>query len=223
MYIPTLDLPLMWESLPFLLTGLSYTLGIAIASFLAGNALGLLLTFLGMLQNPWVRRIVRGYISFLRGVPALVLLFLLYFGLPYQLPALTAAIICFSLTSSAFIGEIYRGSIAGVDRGQWDAAYALGLSFSKTLRLIILPQAFRISVPALSNVAMDLLKGTSLVAMITIPDIFQKAKIVGGRTFDYMSMYVLVAIIYWLLCIGIEALQHRLEKRFADRFESQKG
>ena len=93
MYIPTLDLPLMWESLPFLLTGLSYTLGIAIASFLAGNALGLLLTFLGMLQNPWVRRIVRGYISFLRGVPALVLLFLLYFGLPYQLPALTAAII----------------------------------------------------------------------------------------------------------------------------------
>mgnify|MGYP001048785875 FL=1 len=145
------------------------------------------------------------------------------FGLPYQLPALTAAIICFSLTSSAFIGEIYRGSIAGVDRGQWDAAYALGLSFSKTLRLIILPQAFRISVPALSNVAMDLLKGTSLAAMITIPDIFQKAKIVGGRTFDYMSMYVLVAIIYWLLCIGIEALQHRLEKRFADRFESQKG
>ena len=190
---------------------------------MAGKAVGLLLTFLGMLQNPWVRRIVRGYISFLRGVPALVLLFLLYFGLPYQLPALTAAIICFSLTSSAFIGEIYRGSIAGVDRGQWDAAYALGLSFSKTLRLIILPQAFRISVPALSNVAMDLLKGTSLAAMITIPDIFQKAKIVGGRTFDYMSMYVLVAIIYWLLCIGIEALQHRLEKRFADRFESQKG
>ncbi|MBV6552698.1 amino acid ABC transporter permease, partial [Acinetobacter soli] len=70
----------------------------------------------------------------------------------------------------------------------------------------------------MSKVAMDLLKGTSLAAMITIPDIFQKAKIVGGRTFDYMSMYVLVAIIYWLLCIGIEALQHRLEKRFAARF-----
>ncbi|EAC5373209.1 ABC transporter permease subunit, partial [Listeria monocytogenes] len=122
-----------------------------------------------------------------------------------------------------FIGEIYRGSIAGVDRGQFDAAYALGLSFTKTMRLIILPQAFRISVPALSNVAMDLLKGTSLAAMITIPDIFQKAKIVGGRTFDYMSMYVLVAIIYWLLCILIEAGQKRLEQHFSKRFAANEA
>src|SRR5699024_10759987 len=180
MYIPTLDFPLMIESIPFLLSGLSYTLGIALVSFIGGNLLGLLLTFLGMLPNRFLRGFVRGYLSFLRGVPALVLLFLLYFGLPYQLPALAAAIICFTLTSSAFIGEIYRGSIAGVDRGQFDAAFALGLSFPKAMRFVILPQAFRISIPALSNVAMDLLKGTSLAAMITIPDIFQKAKIVGG-------------------------------------------
>ena len=89
----------------------------------------------------------------------MVLLFLLYFGLPYQLNAVVAAIICFSFTSSAFIGEIYRGSIAGVNAGQWDAAYALGNRFFPTMRYIILPQAFRISIPALSNVAMDLLKG----------------------------------------------------------------
>ncbi|WNS43018.1 amino acid ABC transporter permease [Paenibacillus sp. MMS20-IR301] len=219
MYIPTLDFNLIWSSLPFLLLGLPYTLGITIISFLAGNVLGILLTYLGMLPNRWMKVFVRGYLSFLRGVPALVLLFLLYFGLPYQLPALAAAIICFTLTSSAFIGEIYRGSIAGVDRGQWDAAYALGFNFPQVLRLIILPQAFRISIPALSNVAMDLLKGTSLAAMITVPDVFQKAKIVGGRTFDYMSMYVLVAIIYWLLCMGIEAIQKYLERRIARRFE----
>lgn len=222
MYIPTLDLSLMWESLPFILSGLPYTLGIAAVSFLAGNFLGLLLTVLGMLPSRLIRGFVRGYISFLRGVPALVLLFLLYFGLPFQLPALAAAIICFSLTSSAFIGEIYRGSINGVDNGQWDAAYALGLPFMKTMRRIILPQAFRISIPALSNVALDLLKGTSLAAMITIPDIFQKAKIVGGRTFDYMSLYILVAIIYWLLCISIEACQTRLEKKYSRRVETKK-
>jgi cystine transport system permease protein len=145
-------------------------------------------------------------------------LFLLYFGLPYQLDALTATIVCFSLTSSAFIGEIYRGSIAGVDRGQWDAAYALGFSFPKVMRSIILPQAFRISIPALSNVAMDLVKGTSLAAMITIPDIFQKAKIVGGRTFDYMSMYVLVAIIYWCICLLIEYVQKYLEDYYLRRY-----
>lgn len=217
MYIPTLDIKLMIDSLPFVLQGLSYTLGIGVLSFLLGNILGLVLTILGMIPSKILQSLVRFYLSFLRGVPALVLLFLLYFGLPYQLSALTATIICFSLTSSAFIGEIYRGSINGVDRGQWDAAYALGLPFFKVIRLVILPQAFRISIPALSNVAMDLVKGTSLAAMITIPDIFQKAKIVGGRTFDYMSMYVLVAIIYWLLCIGIEWVQKRLENVYLRR------
>jgi cystine transport system permease protein len=218
MYIPVLDFSLMLQSIPFILSGLSYTLGISIVSFLIGNLIGILLTVLSFSPLRIIQLFVRFYISFLRGVPALVLLFLLYFGLPYQLSALSASIICFSLTSSAFIGEIYRGSISGVEAGQWDAAYALGHGFFKTMQYIILPQAFRISVPALSNVAMDLVKGSSLAAMITIPDIFQKAKIVGGRTFDYMSMYVLVAIIYWLLCILIGHLQKRLEQYFQKRY-----
>ncbi|EOI55575.1 amino acid ABC transporter permease [Enterococcus gilvus] len=218
MYIPTIDIPLMIESVPFLLSGLGYTLGISLAAFFFGNLLGILLTILGFV--PWlpIKLFVRFYLSFLRGTPALVLLFLLYFGLPYQLNAVVAAVICFSLTSSAFIGEIYRGSIAGVNGGQWDAAYALGNRFFPTMRYIILPQAVRISIPALGNVAMDLLKGTSLAAMITVPDIFQKAKIIGGRTFDYLSMYILVALIYWLLCIGIGHLQYRLEKYFQQKY-----
>ena len=86
------------------------------------------------------------------------------------------------------------------------------------MRYIILPQAMRISIPALSNVAMDLVKGTSLAAMITVPDIFQKAKIVGGRTFDYLSMYILVAIIYWLLCIIVGNIQKRLEIHFQRKY-----
>jgi cystine transport system permease protein len=195
MYIPTFDFQLMWESLPFILGGLSYTIGIAFASFFFGNLLGILFTTLSFLPNRWLNRVIRVLISFLRGVPALVILFLLYFGLPYQLDALTATIVCFSLTSSA-----------------------LGFSFPKVMRSIILPQAFRISIPALSNVAMDLVKGTSLAAMITIPDIFQKAKIVGGRTFDYMSMYVLVAIIYWCICLLIEYVQKYLEDYYLRRY-----
>ncbi|WP_445449914.1 ABC transporter permease subunit, partial [Enterococcus faecalis] len=137
MYIPTIDIPLMIESVPFLLSGLGYTLGISLAAFFFGNLLGILLTILGFV--PWlpIKLFVRFYLSFLRGTPALVLLFLLYFGLPYQLNAVVAAVICFSLTSSAFIGEIYRGSIAGVNGGQWDAAYALGNRFFPTMRYII--------------------------------------------------------------------------------------
>lgn len=218
MYLPTIDLALMVDSIPFLLSGLGYTLGISLTAFVFGNILGVLLTVLGFVPLRAVKLFVRLYLSFLRGTPALVLLFLLYFGLSYQLNAVVAAIICFSLTSSAFIGEIYRGSIAGVNAGQWDAAYALGNRFFPTMRYIILPQAVRISIPALSNVAMDLLKGTSLAAMITVPDIFQKAKIIGGRTFDYLSMYILVALIYWLLCIGIGRLQHQLERYFQQKY-----
>lgn len=218
MYIPTIDINLMIESIPFIVSGLGYTLGISVAAFLLGNFLGIIVTILGFISWKPLQLFVRFYLSFLRGTPALVLLFLLYFGLPYQLNAVVASIICFSLTSSAFIGEIYRGSIAGVNKGQWDAANALGNRFFPTMRYIILPQAMRISIPALSNVAMDLVKGTSLAAVITVPDIFQKAKIVGGRTFDYLSMYILVAIIYWLLCIIVGNIQKRLEIHFQKKY-----
>ncbi len=208
-----LNFELMVKSIPYILLGLPYTLGLSLLTFILGNILGILITALGMIPNKIVKKIVRIYISFIRGVPALVILFILYFGLPYQLSALTATIICFTLTSSAFISEIYRGAISGVDAGQWDAAYTLDLDFSTTMIKVVLPQAIRISIPSLGNVAMDLLKGTSLAAMITIPDIFQRAKIVGGRSFDYMSMYILVALIYWSLCILIELIQKRIEKR----------
>ena len=213
MYFPLIDFSLMWTSLPFVLQGLVYTLGIGFVSFLLGNLVGLLLTVLGLLDWLPLNVFIRFYLSFFRGIPALVLLFLLYFGLPYQLSALTASVICFTITSSAFIGEIYRGSLAGVSSGQWDAGLASGFSFFGVLKYIVLPQAFRISVPALSNVAMDLVKGTSLAATITVPEIFQKANIIGGRTFDYFSLYILVALIYWVICIGIEKVQQYLEKR----------
>lgn len=208
-----LNFELMIKSIPYILLGLPYTLGISIVTFFLGNLLGIVLTALGMLNNRVITNIVKVYISFVRGVPALVFLFLLYFGLPYQLSALTATIICFTITSSAFISEIYRGSILGIDQGQWDAAYTLDLSFVDTMKKVIIPQAIRISVPALGNVAMDLVKGTSLAAMITIPDIFQRAKIIGGRSFDYMSLYILIALVYWGLCILIEMIQKRIELR----------
>ena len=187
MYFPLIDFSLMWTSLPFVLQGLVYTLGIGFVSFVLGNLVGLLLTVLGLLDWLPLNVFIRFY--------------------------LTASVICFTITSSAFIGEIYRGSLAGVSSGQWDAGLASGFSFFGVLKYIVLPQAFRISVPALSNVAMDLVKGTSLAATITVPEIFQKAKIIGGRTFDYFSLYILVALIYWIICIGIEKVQQYLEKR----------
>lgn len=217
MYVPKIDMGLMLESIPYILTGLPYTVGISVITFCLGNLFGIILAVLGLLPSRLLKGSIQFYLSFLRGVPGLVLLFLLYFGLPIQLSALQAVIICFTLTSSAFLGEIYRGAILGVGVGQWEAARALGLNFLQIISSIILPQAFRIAIPALGNVAMDLVKGTSLAAMITVPEIFQKAKIIGGREFDYMTLDILVALMYWGLCLLISLGQKRLEKSYVTR------
>ena len=212
------NLKLAIHSLSFVLSGLQYTLGIAAVSFILGTILGFL--FVLMKRSPFLllRLIANFHVSFMRGTPTLVFLFLLYFGLPYfkiQLPAIICSIICFSIVSSAYICEVLRSSIDAVDDGQWEASTSLGLNYFQTLRRVIVPQAFRISVPPLSNVLLDMIKGTSLAAMITVPDIFQNAKIVGGREFDYMTMYILVALIYWSICLVFEQGQKILEKRLS--------
>ena len=212
------NLKLAIHSLSFVLSGLQYTLGIAGVSFIFGTILGFMFVLMKRSNIRILRMIANFHVSFMRGTPTLVFLFLLYFGLPYlkiQLPALVCAILCFSIASSAYICEVLRSSIDAVDYGQWEASTSLGLNYFQTLRRVILPQAFRISVPPLSNVLLDMIKGTSLAAMITVPDIFQNAKIVGGREFDYMTMYILVALIYWSICLVFEQGQKILEKRLS--------
>ncbi|KXT76924.1 amino acid ABC transporter permease [Streptococcus sp. DD12] len=209
-----IDLSLMVKSIPFVLAGLPYTLGISLVSFVLGNLFGILLARLRLSRKAYWRYPARVYISIMRGVPLLVVLFTLYFGLPYlsvQLPALLCAFIGFSTVSSAYIAEIYRSAIEAVDQGQWEAARALGLPQKSIFKRIILPQALRIAVAPLGNVMIDMVKSSSLAAMITVPDIFQQAKIIGGRAYDYMSMYILIAFIYWLLSFILELLQDRLE------------
>ena len=204
------------ESLPYVLEGLGNTLFISFVSMAFGLLLGLFLA-LGRGSSNWLLRLPSSlYISFMRGVPILVILFILYFGFPVigiEFTALQAAVIGFSLNSAAYIAEINRSAINAVDRGQWEASTSLGLSYWQTLRGIILPQAVRIALPPLSNVMLDLIKASSLAAMITVPEIFQHAKIVGGRELDYMTMYILIALIYWGICSVVSVLQRYLEKR----------
>ncbi|HER2918941.1 amino-acid ABC transporter permease yckA [Streptococcus pyogenes] len=213
-----INIPLMKDSLGFVLSGLPYTLGISLLSFFTGLFLGLGLALLGRSCQPLIHYLVRAYISIMRGVPMIVVLFVLYFGLPYyglELPALLCAYLGFSMVSAAYISEVFRSSIEAIDKGQWEAAKALGLPYALMVKKIILPQAFRIAVPPLGNVIIDMVKSSSLAAMITVPDIFQNAKIIGGREWDYMSMYILVAFIYWLIAFLLERYQEFLENKLA--------
>ncbi|WP_343840168.1 amino acid ABC transporter permease [Salinibacillus aidingensis] len=206
------------DSLPFVLGGLPMTIAVSFVAMGIGLILGLFLALGRNSKTILLRWPVRLYISFMRGTPIIVFLFILYNGLPYagiELSAYMAAIIGFGLNSAAYIAEINRASLNSVPSGQWESAQALGLTKWKTLGSIILPQATRIALPPLTNVFLDLVKASSLAAVITVPELFQKAQIVGGRTYDHMTMYVLIALIYWSLCIVISAFQERLEKRFS--------
>ena len=205
------------DSFGYVLTGIGYTLMISGFGFLFGLMLGFLLAVMRLSRFSLWRGLSRLYISFMRGTPTLVLLFILYFGFPFigiYFEAVPAAILGFSLSSSAYIAEIIRSALSAIDKGQWEAGMSLGLSRRRVLLKIIIPQALRIAVPPLSNVVLDLVKGSSLAAMITVPDIFQNAKIVGGRENDYMTMYILVALIYWGICSVYSVLQQKLEKKF---------
>lgn len=207
------------ESLPYVLEGIWYTLLISMVSMLCGLVIGFFLALARTSPRKIMQWPARLYISFMRGVPILVILFLLYFAMPVigiEFTAVQAALIGFSINSAAYIAEVFRSSLSSVDKGQWESSTALGLSYWQTMRRIILPQSVRIAVPPLSNVYLDLIKASSLAAMITVPEIFQKARIVGAREYDLLTLLILVALIYWAICSVMTVLQNYLEKRFAE-------
>lgn len=211
------DPGLAWSSLPYVLQGLGLTLFISLLSMVLGLIMSLFLALARRSPQKWLRWPARLYISFMRGVPILIILFLLYFGFPYigiQFNAVTAAVIGFSFNSAAYMAEINRSAISAVPKGQWESARSLGFSYPLMMRRIVLPQASRIAVPPLTNVLLDLIKASSLAAMITVPEIFQMSRIVAGREMDYMTMFILVALIYWAVCSVMTLLQNYLEKRF---------
>ena len=207
------------ESLPYVLEGIWYTLLISIVSMMFGLVIGFFLALARTSKFKILEWPARLYISFMRGVPILVILFLLYFAMPVigiEFSAIQAALIGFTINCAAYIAEVFRSSLASVDKGQWESSTALGLSYWQTMKRIILPQSVRIAVPPLSNVFLDLIKASSLAAMITVPEVFQKARIVGAREYDLLTLLILVALIYWAICSVMTIFQNYMEKRYAD-------
>ncbi|WP_298085028.1 amino acid ABC transporter permease [uncultured Campylobacter sp.] len=191
------------------LTAISFSLGLLIA----------VLTAIARIANIKIlKQLSEFYIWIFRGTPLLVQLFIVYFGLPIvgvTLDVWSAAIITFSLNIGAYASEAVRAAVLSVPKGQWEAATALGMSYTQILRRIIAPQAARISLPPLSNIFISTLKDTSLAASITMVDMFMVAQRIAARTFDPLTLYVLAALFYLIVCTFLTFLQARLEKRFS--------
>jgi len=210
-------LQLMLDSLgPLLWAALAFTAPLTLLSFAFGLIVGLL-TALARLFGPRpLVAVARFYVWIIRGTPLLVQLFLIFYGLPSAgilLDAFTAALIGFTLIIGAYSSEIIRAVIASVPKGQWEAAYSIGMTWGQAMRRTILPQAARTAVPPLSNSFISLVKDTSLAAAITVPEMFQAAQRIVAVTYEPLILYVEAALLYLAMCSVLSALQARLEER----------
>ncbi|CAI2932645.1 amino acid ABC transporter permease [Aminobacter niigataensis] len=210
-------LQLMLESLgPLLWAALVFTAPLTLLSFAFGLTVGLGAALARLFGPAWLSAIVRFYVWIIRGTPLLVQLFLIFYGLPsigVVLDAFPAALIGFTLNVGAYSSEIIRAAISSVAKGQWEAAYSIGMTWSQAMRRTILPQAARVAVPPLSNTFISLVKDTSLAAAITVPEMFQAAQRIVATTYEPLILYVEAALLYLAMSSVLSALQVRLEKR----------
>lgn len=208
---------LLREAAPVMVKGAGYTLAFAVAAMVGGLVLGFPAAILRL--APWapLRWPAALYVSVFRGTPLLVQLFVVYYGLPgigIEFTPVTAGILALSLNAGAYLSESLRGAILGIGKGQWNAGFSLGLTYPQTLGLVILPQALRTAVPAMSNTLISLIKDTALVSVITVTELMLVTKELISVTFRPLPLYVAAAVVYWLLSLFFEVVQRRAERHF---------
>ena len=220
-------LHLMAHSLwPLLYAGLVFTVPLTLASFAIGLALAFIVALVRLFGPKWAVAVVRFYVWLFRGSPLLVQLFVIFYGLPnvgIVLDPLTAAIIGFSLNVGAYNSEVIRGVIESIPKGQWEAAYSMGMTREQALRRAILPQAARVALPPLSNSFIALVKDTSLAAVLTVPEVFQAAQRIASVTYEPLILYTEAALVYLLFSSVLSSAQVRLERKFGRHALFQAG
>ncbi|WP_201974802.1 amino acid ABC transporter permease [Aeromonas hydrophila] len=203
---------------PLLSAGLIFTVPLTLITFVLGIVLGLSVALARLYGPAPLVMLVRFYVWLIRGTPLLVQLFLIFYGLPSAgivLDAFTAAVIGFTLNIGAYSSEIIRATLAAIPKGQWEAAYSIGMNWPQVMWRVILPQTARIAVPPLSNTFISLVKDTSLAAAVTVPELFQAAQRLASVTYEPLILYVETALIYLLFSSVLSTLQDKLEQRLA--------
>ncbi len=217
--------PSAWDLLlssfwPMVQGALVGTIPLALASFAIGMVLAVIFALMRLSKVKLVSGIARVYISVVRGTPLLVQLFVIFYGLPsigLVFDPWPSAVVAFSINVGGYAAEVVRAAILSVPKGQWEAAYMIGMSHRRALTRIILPQAARVSVPPLSNTFISLVKDTSLASLILVTELFREAQKVAAFSGDFMLLYLEAALIYWIVCLVLSSGQGLLEKRL-DRY-----
>lgn len=205
--------PAHWNAL---LAGLSWTVFLSLVGFVAGGIVGFAVALARISDNAIVRGIAVVYVNLIQGTPLLVLMFVLYFGLPiigFEMPPLAAACIAMTLFSAAYLGEIWRGCLESVPRTQWEAADCLALARWERMLLVILPQALRIATPPTVGFMVQIVKNTSIASVIGMAEMTYIGKLINNATFQPFRTYLVIAALYFALCYPLSWLSRRLERK----------
>lgn len=206
------------EFLPILLEGALVTVQVTVLAFLLSSVLGLILALGKLSPIRAVSYAAATVINVIRGLPIIVQLFYIYFVLPdlgIHLTAFQAGVIGLGIAYSAYQAENFRAGIEAVDPGQREAALAMGMSRTMLMRRVVLPQAFRIALPPYGNTLVMMLKDSSLVSTITVAEMTRAGQLIASSTFQNMTVYTLVALLYLALSLPLVGILKRIEKRFA--------
>lgn len=209
---------LILSSAPLIGRGLAVTLTVSVAVLLLGSIIGLGGGLCLLYGAPPLRLAARVYTDTLRGIPQLVLIFAIFYGFPVlglQLSAILAGILALSLFCGAHVAEVVRGAVASIPRGQSDAAMGIGLNFRQRLRHVIFPQAVVRILPAWVNTAVEIVKSSSLVSLVSVVDLTMAVQQVVGRTREALLFYAVAAALYFTLNFTLSIAGQRLEKRFS--------
>ncbi|MBX9806133.1 MAG: amino acid ABC transporter permease [Alphaproteobacteria bacterium] len=213
----TLHFDAIIPSLPFILAGVGVTIKFTLVSLLCGLPLGILLALAKISHQTSLRWFAEAYTSVFRGTPLLVQLFIFYFATPqltgYALSTFEAGVLTFSLNSAAYSSEIIRAGIQAIDRGQWDAAHVLGLSYYQTLRTVILPQSVRNILPALVNEIVDLLKESALISTLGEADLLRRSQIVASEKYLFFEPLLIAAVGYYIMVMVVSLGAKLLERK----------
>lgn len=224
-----IDISFIWTAFVALLEVIPVTLAITFVSVGCGFVIGLIVALSNQYNIPVLKQLSVAYVTFIRGTPMLTHLLLIYAGLPLlidyvavslnlpiksaQIPMIFFAYVSFSITAGAYMSEVIRSGLLAVNRGQLEAAFSVGMTYTQAMKRIILPQALAASIPNLSNMFIGMLHGSTLAFTVSVVEINAKAQIIATTNWKFFEAYLAAAIIFWILTIIIERITAVIEKK----------
>ena len=202
--------------LAYLILAMRWTVLLTLLALVGGSTIGLLVAAAGASRQAPLRHLARAYVGAVQGIPLLAWLFIFYFGLAilgYNVPPWVAATVGYSVYAGAFLGEIWRGALVSIPKTQWEAALSIGLSYAEQLRHVIIPQAVRVAIPPTVGFIVQLIKNTSLAAVIGFVELTREGQLTTAATFQPFAVYLIVATLYFCLCYPLTRYSRQLEGR----------